>query len=520
MAPVMRGCRPINGLTTATIVFVAAAASAQGVSQALDDARRLEAKGRLDTAIELLKRAQRLAPDDERLSVALAWAYQRQGNKFWALKTVTQYLEKHPTACASRALAVWMHLQMANLDQSEELLGEPGCDRSPEERARSALLRALLAEQRRDQGAVTRHTKEAQTGRVYAEDVALLDRLMGEQQPGRLPLVSSKVDLSAGYTSNGLAGSPVDLATPPGDRGSALIVVDARLRAVIPWTRQVRPVVTGQLRLFELLEEPARDLSYEEPTLRAGSMFGALPPRLLLSYAFDAVRLHGGDRYDQGPVWFSEAHRVEWEGEVTPDILVFGGLGERRFRDRARTRFETEQGLASAWLPHPALRLLGAVSSRWQQARADGWALMGGTVLGELDWAITPRLEARWNLAASVDWYPGSRGFFGVPERRRDLLERSALGLWFELGPGWQIGSSYELAHRNSTAAAYSFIDHRALGRIVWSFDTDRYSVVDERGRAPMQWSRAAVRRARDDSRIQELLRQDDTVKRGSSCLK
>jgi len=312
----------------------------------------------------------------------------------------------------------------------------------------------------------------------------------------------------------------VDVAAPAADRGSALIVVDARLRAVIPWTRQVRPVVTGQLRLFELLEKPARDLAYEEPTFRAGLMFGALPPRLLLSYAFDAVRLHGGDTYEQGPLWFSEAHRVEWEGEVTPDILVFGGLGERLFRDRGRTRFETEQGVASAWLPHPSVRLLGALSSRWQTARADGWSLMGGTLLGELDWAIVSRLEARLNLAASVDSYPGSRGFFGVPERRRDLLERGGLGLWFELASAWQLGASYEYTHRNSTAPGYSFVDHRALGRITWSFDTDRYSVVDERGRAPMQWSRAAVRRARDDSRIQELLRQDDTVKRGSSCLK
>jgi hypothetical protein len=518
MAPVMR--YSIVGLATATSVLVSNAALGEGVTRALDDARRLEKKGHLDTAIELLKRAAGLAPEDERLTVALSWAYQRQGNHVWALKTVTRFLEEHPPACASRAVAVWLNIQLANLDQSEELLEQPGCDRSPEERSRFALLRALVAEQRRDQRAVIRHTKAAQTGRLYAEDAALLDRLLGEEQPGRLPLFSGKVDLGAGYTTSGLAGSPVDVTVPPGDHGSALIVVDARLRAVIPWTRQVRPVVSGQLRLFELVQEPARDLAYEEPSLRAGLMFGALPPRLLLSYAFDAVRLHGGDPRGTGPVWFDEAHRVEWEGEVTPDILVFGGLGERFFHDRQRTRFETEQGLATAWAPEPRVRLLGALSSRWQAARADGWSLMGGTLLGELDWAVVPRLEARFGLGASVDSYPGSRGFFGVPERRRDLLGRGGLGLWFELSPAWQLGAGYEYTHRDSTAPGFSFIDHRALGHVTWSFDTDRYSVVDERGRAVMQWSRAAVGRARDDARIQERLRQDDTVKRGSSCLK
>jgi hypothetical protein len=501
---------------------VSRGATEQIAPQAVRDARRLREKGRPDTAVELLKRARRLAPDDERIAVALAWAYLEQGNKFWALRTANEFWGNHPGACAARAVAIWIHLQMADLEQADEALSQPGCDRSPAERARFALLRAMVSEQRRERTEATRDADAARTGQVYAEDEPLLERLIDRAYPGRLPVLSGKLDLGAGWTSNGLSGSPVDVTTPQGDRGSNLVVVDARLRAVIPVTRYLRPVITGQLRLFELLSDPARELSYEQPTLRAGWLLGARHPRLLVSYAFDAVRLHGGDRYDQGPVWYSEAHRAEWEWEPSPDVLAFGGLGARWFRDMARTRFEAEQGLASAWLPHPRLRLLGAVSGRWQQARADGHDLVGGTVLAELDWSISPSIDLRWNLSASADWYPRSAGYFAGAEAppRRDLLERTSLGIWFDLGNRWQLGPIYELSGRTSTAEAYSFVDHRVLTRLVWRFDTDRVSVVGEQGRATMEWSRRSERGKDNDSKIQELLRQDEAVKRGSSCLK
>jgi hypothetical protein len=492
------------------------------VSKIIEQARKLRRTGHGQTAIELIKRARRQAPDDERLAVFLAWTYWEQGNRLWALRTAAEFSNEHSQACSARATAVWAHLQLANLVQADELLSEPGCDQLPQDKARVALLRAMLAELRHDKRLAARYSDEAQASRLYVEDAPLLDPLLDKYQPGRMPLFASRLDIAAGWTSNGLAGSPVDLTNPVGDKGSSVLAIDGRVRAVLPAFPSVRPVITAQLKLFELFGAAARDLSFEQPTFRAGLLLGRSPPTVLISYALDAVRLHAGDRYDEGPVWFSEAHRLEWESEVSKDFMAFGGLGYRWFRDMARTRFEVEQGFASSWSVHPKLRLLGAMSARWQQAHSEVYDLIGGTSITELDWTLGSRVDLRWTLAASFDYYPRSLGFFpGSVSPRRDLLERSSLGLWYTIFQNWQVVPTYEFASRTSTSEPYSYVDHRFLGRVVWNFDTGQHSVVGREGRAPMEWSRKeGKRKVRDDSRIQELLRQDDAVRRGSSCLK
>jgi hypothetical protein len=482
-------------------------------------ARELRQSGHGKSAVELLKRARHLAPDDESLTVFLAWTYWSEGNGIWALKTAAEFADEHKGACTARATAVWLQMQMANLTQAANLLSEPGCDTVPEDRARMALLRAALAKHKKEP--VAPHIAQAESGKLYAEDAPLLDEALDRLEPGRAPLLATRLDVGAGWTSNGLAGSPVD-TTSPGDRGSGVASVDGRARVVYPAFRSMRPVVTAQLRLFELFGAAARDLSYEQPSLRAGVLWGRLAPTLQVSYAMDAVRLHGGDSYSEGPVWFSEAHRLEWESQLSAHWLIFGGSGYRRFRDMARTRFEVEQGVVTSWNINRSVRLLAAVSARWQQAHSDGYDLVGGTAISELNWALGSRTDFRWTLSASVDYYPHSQNYFpGSAEARRDLLERSSVGFWYTIFRNWQLVPSYEATTRTSTSEPYSFVDHRLLGRVVWNFDTDQYTVVPKQGRVPMEWSSGERRNgARDDSRIQDLVRQDDAVRRGSSCLK
>jgi len=496
----------------------AAPASAE-TAAIIGRARDLRKSGHGSTAIELLKRARKLAPDDEALAVFLAWTYWAQGNRVWALRTAVEFTQSHALACDARTASIWFYVQLADLAQAEALLSEPGCEELPEDRARFALLRVALARQLNRP--VADQVARAQSGRLYPEDAPLLEELLERNEPGRLPLVTTRLDLAAGWTSNGLAGSPVDVTSPVGDRGSAVVAVDGRARVVYPALRAVRPVVSAQLKLFELFGSAARDLSYEQPTFRAGLLLGTTAPTLLVSYALDAVRLQAGDRYAEGPMWFSEAHRIEWEARFGAHWMYFGGSGYRWFRDMARSRADIEQGLISSWSVGPRLELLVAFSGRWQRAHADAYNLIGGTAISELNWALGAGTNFRWTLSASADYYPDSRNYFPrSAAARRDLLERSVTGVWYTVAPNWQVVPSYELTTRASTSEPYSFVDHRVLVRIVWNFDTNQYALVDRESRIPAEWSDRRRNRARDDARIQDLVRQDDSVKRGSSCLK
>lgn len=519
--------RPLSRVVTALGVLVLSLPSLARPTQAaplntleiIERARELRRSGHGKVAVELLKRARQLAADDEDLAVFLAWTYWSEGNRIWALKTATEFAGDHKSSCMARGTAVWLHIQMASLTQAESLLSESGCDATPEDSARLALLRATLAKQQNKP--VRPHIAQAQTRRLYAEDAPLLDQWLEEYEPGRTPLVTARLDMAAGWTSNGLSGSPVD-SRSRGDHGSALVAFDGRTRVVYPALQNLRPVVTAQIKLSELFGAVARDLSYEQPSLRAGLLWGKLPPTLLLSYAVDAIRLHAGDRYAEGPVWFSEAHRLEWESQLSDRWSLFGGSGYRWFRDIARSRFEFEQGVVTSWTFGRSLRLLGAMSMRWQQAHSDGYDLVGGTTISEVNWTLGPQTDLRWTLSASVDYYPRSENYFPQSAvARRDLLERSAIGLWHTVFDDWQVSPAYEVTTRTSTSEPYSFVDHRFLARLVWNFDTDQYSVVPQGSRVPMEWSSGERRnRAREESRIQDLVRQDDAVKRGSSCLK
>jgi len=492
---------------------------------ALARANALQATDDLDGAIDALKAGMRAFPDHERLRHALSLAYMADENDFWALKVLREYEQEHPPACNTRAFQAWIHMKQANFDLAEEILALPGCDTPDYIHARHLLLRAHLASQLgKDEEAAKLAAKAREKDRFYQEDRQLLDAMTARYEPGRMPLTSWRLDLALGWASNGLAGSPQDPADVGTDTSSPLTQLDARLRVVVPTSRTVRPVVEGQFRALELAASTVEFLSYRQPTLRAGVMIGDTTPRLTLTYGFDAVQIAGSDRYDEGPLWYSEAHRFDYEIEATDALFAFGGAGHRWYRESGRTRFEAEQGLAVGVPITGDFRIMAGLSARWHRASNEAYDAHGGSVVTQGIYQLPARLEGRLNLSYSYDDYPRSAGYFpgSKGEARTDSQFRVKPGLWSPSWSGFRVGLDYEYNHRGSTAANYEFSDNRVMLHGVWVMDGDRFGVelLPAEGREPIPHSVAASGQlSSEEMRVRDLMRQDEAVKRGSSCL-
>jgi hypothetical protein len=492
---------------------------------ALDQGARLRATGDVKGAIQALKAGKSAFPDHEQIRQALALAYLQDGNEFWALKVLREYEDEHPPACDTRAFQAWIHIQQANFDLADEILDTPGCDTPDYVAARTALLRAHMASQHGDTKAAGKHVEQArQAGRYYEEDKALLDAMTARFDPGRMPVTSWRADLAVGWTSNGLAGSPVDPADVGTDTQSPLVQLDARMRVVIPASRTLRPVLEAQVRTLDLMATTVGALSYRQPSFRPGVLIGDSTPRLLLTYGFDAVQIAGGDRYEQGPLWYSEGHRFDYEIEVNDYLFAFGGAGHREYREAGRTRFEGEHGLAVGLPISDEVRVMGGGSARWYRAANQAYDAQGATVLGQVQVRLPAGLEGRVNASVSYDRYPRSRGYFpgSQGDARADLQTRLKPGLWSPSWSGFRVGLDYEVSHRDSTAINYEYNDHRVLLHGVWVMDGDRFGVdlVSTDGREPLPHGvSASGQLAGDEMRIRDLMQQDEAVKRGSSCL-
>lgn len=494
-------------------------------SAAIARADGKRSKGDLKGAIASLKAAVNTFPDNERLRHALSVAYLDDGNDFWALKVLTEYEQEHPPACDTRALQAWIHIRKANFDLAEEILDTPGCDMPPHVHARHLLLRARIADQQGEDAKAERLVEEARSqDRFYEEDKTALDALSQRYDPGRMPVTSWRVDLATGWTSNGLAGSPVDPADVDVDTSSYLTQLDARFRVVVPASRSIRPVLETQLRLMELGAQTVSALSYRQPSLRPGVLLGDTFPRLLLTYSFDAVQLAGGDRYEDGPLWYSEGHRFDYELEATDNLFAFGGGGHRSYRESGRTRWEAEQGLAAGFSITDDFRLMSGVSARWHRAENEAYDANGMTVLLQALYRLPAELEARLNLSYSYDDYPRSTGYFqgSMGAARTDSQVRIKPGLWSPSFSGVRFGVDWEYSHRSSTAENYAFDDNRVLVHGVWVMDGDRFGadLIPPEGREPMPHAVSAEGQlSSEEMRIRDLMRQDEAVKRGSSCL-
>ena len=465
-------------------------------------------------------------PGSELLALARADAYLRDQNPFWALKVLGEFIVAHPPACASRALAAQINIQQANLDQAEQLVGSPDCEQPQETKVRTLLLQAQIAELRGDTKAARAHVRKARAlGRRYEEDDDQLAVLIAKYDPYRLPTVSWNLDFAGGGTSNGLAGVPADLIAPHSIGGSSLLAFNLRARAVFSQAPMPRGFADAELRLTQLFSKSNRSLSARQPTFRIGMMIGREQPRLVAAYAYDFVHLEGGDARVPGPGLYSEAHHAEYQLRVAPWATAMGSFGGRMFQDADRTRFESDHGLVANIDVSETLRLTVGASWHVYKAQRKVFDQTGVAGLMGLDILVPKGFELRETVSLVGDLYPASRGFFDPlrSDNRQDLLLRVGAELWGPKVQGLRLGLGYEYTDRSSTAHDYDYADHRALLHLQWQSDSDQLSTrrISAQGRIPMRYDGGNSKVAtQPKAEVSDALRQDETLRRSSSCLK
>jgi hypothetical protein len=475
--------------------------------------------GQPRAAIELL-RPRRGANAAEGVTLLLARAYLADDNRFWALRVLHEDLALHPEHCETRAVTAWVHLQSADLERARELLEEPGCAGAPSPlRVRWQLLGGLRAQAGGDRtAALAAYGSARRAARLYAEDRVLLEELRATVDPGWETPLTVRLEAGLGWTSNGLQSSPTD----PGRTGlsgrTPMAVVDLAVRLVPPVARRVRPSLEANVRGLGLLDAQARDLSYLNLLARPGVLLGGTAPRLLLAYAGQWLLLAGSDVHGGPPRWFYESHRAEAELELPRGFLLFGGAGEARFRERARSRAEADLGVG-VQQSLGRVALLGALSGRVHRAEVPAYDLWGASLLAAATVPLPRGFSARGTLVLGLDAYARSRDYYGVGRDRRDLSARLGAVLF---SPPWRrlaLGVAYEPGVRSSTVDAYAYVDHRVLMKLRWYLEADPWApaLVTPPGHVGV-WGTAQTGGLGTD-RIQDLLRQEDAARRGSSCV-
>jgi hypothetical protein len=495
-------------------------ALAQDTPPATERARTLLSDNQPGQAISLLKQEIERWPRDQSLRLLLARAYLADGNDFWALRTLSAAAEVFPGDCNVGLWRAWIEIRQDELESARELLAT-ACAAWAPDRARRALLLAILDQRAGLQPAARTDLDQAQAeGFAYPEDRAAMFRLRRTVDPGFLPPLSGRFDLAAGFTGNALAGSPVDPSTQASGTSSPMLAASASMRLVSPRRSWARPALEVEARGLGFSAPVGRDLSYLMLDARPQVVLGDAGRRAILAYRYEALLLAGGDRYGQGPLWFFDAHRGEWELELLRALTFFGGAGRRGFREQGRTRFELDGGLGTGVPVGSHLHIVAALAGRYHDARNDAWDLYGASLLGSAEVRLPHRGTLRAGMLASVDRYPHSAGYFdaAVPTSRRDLLLKVSASVFAPpFADGVKLGVTYEFATRDSTAMPYDYVDHRVLAKAIWTFALDPWlpRATTPAGHVALDYG---LGDAEVGERVQDLLRQDEAAQRSSSC--
>ena len=488
----------------------------------LERARSLLASGDGAGAVTLLKEAVARVPDDPDLPVALGAAYLAVGNHFWAIRTLSRRVEAAPEDCAARAWLAWAYLEQAGLDAAMDASVATDC--TGPDRARLAMVRALVASARGDQDGAADAIRDARAAAaLWPSDRTALSGVIRTALPDGLPELAWRLEVAGGYTSNALLGSPTDPASGSVIEGrSGIGQADLWLRFA-PWlSTWVRPAVEFQTKAAGFSGSSVRGLSWLDLTGRLGVSAGKTLPRVLLAWRPEWLMLAQGDRYEGGPVWYFGAHRVEAEVEVAPWLLAFAGAGRRTFREVARSRWEVDFGLGGRLPVVRPVSLLWAGTGRVYRSTSSAWNLWGVSVLLAAQGRLPLGFLAKAGLSAAVDAYPDSAGYEpwgGHPNSRRDVLVKPGLSVWSPAWSGMRVGIQYDFSWRDSTLGAYDFRDHRVTLRVAWAGDAEVLlpGVAPGTPAADLPWKMGASDQGLD--RVQDLLRQDEQVQRSSSCV-
>lgn len=507
------------------LVLAIGAATAEGPCDAPCErarAERLLRSNDLRGAIEHLRDAARRYPDDPTLTLILARSYLLEGNLFWAESTLRGALERHHGDTETRSWLALVHLREGDPGLAKALLAAGPVPREGPDRSRRALLGAYLADLEGD--TPTGLSLLSGIGRstpVYPEDRRALSALGLRLDPWRIEPLSGELELAAGATSNALAGAPTD----PGGQGTGSVLADGTVR--LRFAPRLSPSIRAVLELdgegHLLADEKYRELS----SLLLGGRVGGLATlgryRALAAYRVEVLHL------DQSPSIYSEAHRGEVEVESTAGGLLFGGAGHRVYRDERRTRNEWDLGLGGPLRAVKGVPAVFGATVRGASARSEAYDLLGASLALAVRFALPGGVWARLSGSGSWDDYPHSGGpegllVFGTRERRRDLTGKATLGIWLPRWRGLRVGLEGQLSRRDSTADDrpgfdfdYTEARARLLVRVELGADPWAPPTVSEPGHIPLEWG-LGPGEASEAERIIDLLRQDEELRRGSSC--
>jgi len=511
--------------------------------------------GHASTARDLLKGDTTQHPAHVRLGLLLVRAHWSLGDWVSARQVLLKLAASHPADCQVRAWLIWLHIQQEALVQARDLLKAPGCPGTEAERARWDLLTSTLDGLQHDhEGAEVAMEKAHDRDLIFPEDRPVLRKLTASIQPNRPTPLTLRLDVGGGYTSNGMGGNPAD---PRANLSASVtqspaLILDLLTRFAPTLHRFVSPILELSLRgMFLTSREPTDmwDHSYLIMGARPGVSLG--PARVY--YHGQLFLLFGGDPPAKGPVQvgpnasgprvFQESHRGEVELEPIRWVTLFAGGGYSAFREAIRSRAEVDGGIGvngKLW----RLLLLGGLSMRghWagesemtvthasgqpRRIRIQPYDLFGGSLLLSATLPL-PYLVLRTRFIISFDTYSRSEGYFDAqdifpdddPEAgRQDVLVKGGLEVWSPAWHGLRAGASYEVAHRLSNKGAYEFTDHRALARVRFTFRLDPFApstAPATPGHEPLPHG-VKEPEGLDDLRFQDLLRQEDAARRGSS---
>lgn len=515
----MRAMRALALTCVLLHVSQAAAQEVEPPQQAEARARTLLARGQGAQAIPLLKAEIERDPASQTLRLLLARAYLDDSNDFWAQRTVAAAAELYPADCNLQLWLAWIQIRQGALDQARTLL-DSDCSHWQPEQGRRALLLAMLEQQAGSPAEAQARLSEVRgAGLVYPEDRVAISQLQDELEPGYLPPVSGRVDLSLGWAANARAGSPSEPTDAGQGASSPVGQAAVWLRFVMPGPSWVRPSLEAETHVLGYTSAAGRDFSYLMLGGRPGVLLGRGSRRVLLAYHYESLLLAGGDPYQEGPYWFYDSHRGELEIQVFPGLTVFGGVGKRNFRETGRSRLEADGGIGGDFEVGSRLHLLGALNGRFYDAKNDAWDLRGASLLIAADVRLPRRWSMRAGFLGSYDLYPRWDGYLNLPVRERDdrLIKLSASVFIPPLRDQVRLGFSYEFSDRDSTAQPFAYTDHRLLAKLIWTFTADPWlpAAVSPSDHVAIDYG---LHSRELTERVQDLLRQDEAVQRSSSC--
>lgn len=461
---------------------------------------------------------------------AQAAVYLEQGNTLWAAKTLIERVQAAPDDAESRAWAAWVLLQDGDTYRAQRLLDAAPGSEEPPAAARLELLQAALhqlAEQPDKAEPLLAELRHEPA--LFDEDRAMLASLRQQILGDRGEPVSARLQLSGGYASNVVGSAPQDTGSGRMSDQAPVATADAVLRFE-PWTSPwARPV--GELRAKGSSPFTAETVAFGYITggARAGVELGpAAGTRARLMYAPELMGLRGDPdpstlTTSQDPLvggWIMETHRGDFELDLGPNVQLFGGGGRRIYRELPRTRTEADLGGAVVVPLGAGWNVSALATGRKHWARHPGWDAMGATGLVRLRAPLPGDHMVKLLSMLTWDSWPAYQQWEPTVLERTDVAARVQVGPWTRSFDGWRFGLTYNLAYRASSVDAYDYTDHRALLEIRWQGGWNptapAVAAVDA-AHQPMLWGLEEGGDLGLD-RVQDLLRQEDSARRGSSC--